>query len=396
MKKLSVLFLSILFVYAFSFTLNLESGYLYLDTNLVDIGQYKMYFPLTFSSDTKFDRTFYTKSALIFDQVYDSSYIYFEGDFYSILYPVPLTLTTLKEAYAEAYTKFGDIRVGKFIERLPDSEIFKVYDKVGKFFESEKLPTIGARYMYNTDFGSIKLNVFSNFVQFERPATYTYTVKTDLPDDSLILALLNTPSTPVLDGLKPMLSYGMGWFGNMFGVDYSLYLTYKGADYFVVDKISEEGLVVKRPFVFTISNSLVYQVPKTSFLVHNYLGFESGSVSDFEISVLGVGDVKIEEKVPSVLENVSGVEYQIGSNGLVGVDGYIKLVDLKYDSFLVGIYGNYSKDNFNVKGMVKYNLEDFDVLYELGYNFDDYTGVFLRSKWNKDITLVMVGLKSEI
>ncbi|ABR30881.1 hypothetical protein SU69_05220 [Thermosipho melanesiensis] len=400
MKKIS--FALLLFsILAFSFNLNFESGYFYIDSDILNIGEYD-FGMLKLSTDTKFNGTFYAKSSLVFDQIYENSYLYFKGDFYAISLPIPTFVTALEEAYAEIYTNLGDIKVGRFVDKLPDSEVYKVYDKVGKYVDNKKLPLTGLKYLYTTDFGSFMFNVFSNLETFaSNPSTYTYTVKTEIPDlyKSQILALLSSQSTPILEDLLGEKSgYGLGFMGNIFGIDYSFYLTYKLADYFVVDRVLEEGPLVKRPFIYTISNSLVYQIPDTLFMLHNYFGFESESISNFDIIVSGLGKVDIEEKVPSVLENVLGIEYQIGSDGLIGLDVYTKFLDLKYHSSSFGVYGNYTKDNMDIKGVIKYNVEDkkIGILYEAGYGFDDYTKLFIRGKWNDDVNLIMVGVKSEI
>jgi hypothetical protein len=407
MKKVVLALLVILASFGFSYSLLFEGGYLYYDGNDFSLETNSLtIIPVKFSTDTKFDGTFYTKSSLRFDQTFDNSYVYFDGQFFTASFFVPLAVVNVNEAYVETYTNFGDLKVGKFVEKLVDSEVFKVYDKIGSYLAGEKLSITGAKYAYTTNYGTLGLYTFSTFESLpsSTPASYVYTVKTNLPDETkmAILASMQGGGLPIVfkdQKFADHFSYAINWSGNVLGVDYGVLLAYKKSNYLVVDKILEDGVHLKWPFVYTASLSFVYQIPSTSFIVHNYTGFESENKSTFNLPVEGLGEVEIEEKVPSVLENVFGIEYQIGTQGLIGFDGYIRLYDFEYYDSAISAYGDYKKDEFSVKGMVKYNMksEKIDVMYEGSYNFDDYTALFARGLYSKiddsDTNVVMIGVK---
>lgn len=407
-----VFMLSIISTIAFSFSLNFEGGYLYngfeniLDLNLIQNTEYYM-LPIKFSTETSFEGAFYTKSSIMFDSILDNSYIFFEGDFYTVSLPIPVTFVDVKEAYGEVYTNYGELRIGKFIDKLYDSEVFNVYDKIGKRILSEKFAITGLRYNYTTNYGVAGLYVFSTLEtvpSLPSTSTHSYEVVTNLPDEyklQILATLGNSDSQVIIEDPKfiDRFAYAANWTGNIKGLDYSILLTYQKADYLITDKISEDGVHLKWPFIYTGSLSLIYQVPNTSFIVHNYSGFVSGNSNTFKIP-FGTQEVEIKKSVANTLEDVLGVEYQIGSNGLIGLDGYVKLSDFEYDDSAIAIYGNYTNDKYDVRGMVKYEIESEEVegIYELSYEFDSYTKAFVRGlhlvdKENTD-SIIMVGLKS--
>lgn len=174
-----------------------------------------------------------------------------------------------------------------------------------------------------TNDGTFGLYVFSTFENLpsSTPSSYVYTVKSNLNDETkmLILASMkNNNSHIVFENQKVIdqFAYALNWYGNVLWLDYGVLVTYQKAKYLIVDKILEDGVHLKWPFVYTTSLSLVYQVPSSSLIVHNYTAFETENRSTFKLPVEGLGEVEIEEKVPSIFEDVFGAEYQIGNNGL--------------------------------------------------------------------------------
>lgn len=408
MKSKKVCATFFIFVFAIlnlSYSLNIETGYLYVDSKLSDIGSITQVFnflPLKFSKDTKFDGTFYVKTGLTLNNTYDNLYVHFSSDFYGFSLPVPVTVPIINEAYTYVCTNFGDFKGGRFVEKLPDSEIFNVYDKVGNKIDTQKLPITGGMYTYISDFGTLKVIVYSALEGIPTSPEATFTVKTNLPESvksQIIKNLSSSSSNIVLEDQKLIdhFNLGVNWMGNLSNIDYYVLVGLKKADYMLIDKVTNEGVNVKKPYIFTLSNGLVYQIPSKPFIIHNYLSYESDSVSNFNVYIPSLSqNVEIEEKVPDSLNEVVGVEYQLGSNGIIGFDTYVNLKAFKYNTTIFGLYGSYKKDKLNLKYVVKYSFESkvFDILYEASYNFDKNAGVFIRGIKNSDDNLIMLGVES--
>lgn len=404
-KVYTTILVFVLAILSLAYSLNIETGYLYVDSKLSNIGSTTQAFnmlPLRFSKDTKFDGTFYVKTGLTLNNTYDNLYVHFSGDFYGFSLPVPVTVPIINEAYTYVCTDFGDFKGGRFVEKLPDSEVFNVYDKVGSKIDTQKLPITGGMYTYTSDFGTLKVIVYSALEGIPTSPEATFTVKTNLPENvkaQIIKNLSSSSSNIVLEDQKLIdhFNLGVNWMGNLSNIDYYVLLGLKKADYMMIDKITSEGANVKKPYIFTLSNGLVYQIPSKPFIIHNYLSYESDSVSNFNVYVPSLSqNVEIEEKVPDSLNEVIGVEYQLGSNGIIGFDTYVNLKDFKYNDTVFGLYGSYKKDKLNLKYVVKYNLESkvFDILYEASYNFDKNAGIFIRGIKNSDDNLIMLGVES--
>lgn len=263
----------------------------------------------------------------------------------------PLLMVYPKEAYIEGYLEDLDFKAGIFYNSFGSGMVLNPVNLFAKKGASGNLPMNGLELDYGLNNGNLSGYIFTSMdedVDLQLIADFLAELK------SGNLSFANDPEWKFHTGVAGRLDY------NFSGIDTIFTVAYDKTDETITATKTVNGnetLVSDKPYMLKVGGEAVAQIPGTAFIIHTEasLGIDSDVLLLDGNSDLG-GTVK---KTIDSIKGVAGIEYQAGTTGLIGIEGY-------YDSEPgFGVYGNYSKSNWQVKGMGKGALKSGNIVMSL-------------------------------
>ena len=298
----------------------------------------------------------------------------------------PVFLVYPKEAYVEGYLEDLDFKAGIFYNSFGSGMALNPVNLFEKKIATIGLPMNGLELDYALDNGNL--------------SGYLYTSLDENPDIQFVADSLSELKAGNLNSfndptLRLHTAFGGRLESNLSGIDTIFTVACDRADETitateVID--GNETLVSNKPYLLKFGAEAVAQIPDTAFIIHAgaSLGVDSNSLllndnSELDNAILNPIDL---------FKGVAGIEYQSGTTGLIGIEGY-------YDDIPgFAVYGDYIKNDWQVKGMGKGAVKSGNIVIsfigELDYKIPDLGTVLVKTICDRNCEDLLVFMGFEL
>lgn len=297
----------------------------------------------------------------------------------------PVFMVYPKEAYVEGYMEDLDFKAGIFYNSFGSGMALNPVNLFVKKGATGKLPMNGLELDYGLDNGNISGYLYTSMdedMDLQLMADFMSGLKTGN------LSLLNDPKWKLHTAVAGRLDYNFSGIDTIFTVAYD-----KAAETVTATRSvnGNETLVSEKPYLLKLGAEAVAQIPDTAFVIHTGASLGVDGSALLLDGNLDFGDTLAD--IADSIKGVAGIEYQSGTTGLIGVEGY-------YDNVPgFAIYGNYTKSNWRVKcmgkGAVKSGNIVMSLMGEVDYKLSQTGTIFTKitcGGTNNDL-LVFMGAK---